>query len=118
MLILLDSLLKDYLDFWNNGGDFSTPFGKFDMSMFNNASNFIPTNNGYELTMDVDFDTTENDIEINLEKDGLVEIKYHKKNECSEHIIKVTEYLPKDADPDTLDAVVKNGELIVTVSKK
>lgn len=100
------------------GLDFSNLFGGFGKQLFNNASNFVSKNGGYELSMDVDVKSTADNVEINLEKDGLVDIKYHIKNANSEHMVSVKEYLPKNADPDTLDAEIKDGKLIVTVKRK
>ena len=111
-----DSLFDDYFNFW--GEDYSNLFDGFGKQLFNNASNFVSKNGGYELSMDVDVKSTADNVEINLEKDGLVDIKYHIKNANSEHMVSVKEYLPKDAEPDTLDAEIKNGKLIVTVKRK
>lgn len=115
-LLFGNSLFKDYFDFW--GDEFSSLFNGFGKQMFNNASKFIPTSDGYKLSMDVDTNSTADNVEINLEKDGMVDIKYHIKSEHSEHMVNVKEYLPKDANPNTLDAEIVKGKLIVTVKYK
>ena len=102
---------------WEN--DFSKLFDAFDFGkpLFNNASNFVSKDGYYELSMDVDVNSTADNVEINLEKDRMVEVKYHIKKENSEHMVSVKEYLPKNADADTLDAEINNGKLIITVKK-
>lgn len=79
-----------------------------------NVSSFVLKDDHYELSMNVDKDATEKNVDINLDKNNVLSINYHVKTDNSEQMVKIKETLPVDANADTIDATIQNGKLVVT----
>ena len=82
------------------------------------TESFVLKDGVYEFSMDVDKNANADNVNIDLNKNNVLKIKYSTKTSCSERIFMVSESLPDDADADTIDAKIVDGKLIVTVNKK
>ena len=73
----------------------------------------------YELVLDVADDAKASNVTVDFDDDSrelTVEYKYESANFNSRSVI--TEVLPDDADEDTIEATVEDGQLVVTIEKK
>lgn len=73
----------------------------------------------YELVLDVADDAKASNVAVDFDdetRELTVEYKYESKNFNSKSVI--TEVLPDDADEDTIEATVEDGQLVVTIEKK
>lgn len=84
------------------------------LNLMTNVSSFVLKDGHYELSMNVDKDATEKNVDINLDKNNVLSINYHVKTDNSEQMVKIKETLPVDANADTIDATIQNGKLVVT----
>jgi len=99
------------------GFDFETSGLLGDLNLKGTES-FVLKDGVYEFSMDVDKNANADNVNIDLNKNNVLKIKYSTKTSCSERIFMVSESLPDDADADTIDAKIVDGKLIVTVNKK
>ena len=73
----------------------------------------------YELVLEVADDAKASNVAVDFDdetRELTVEYKYESKNFNSKSVI--TEVLPDDADEDTIDATVEDGQLVSTIEKK
>lgn len=99
------------------GFDFDTS-GLLDALNLKGTECFVLKDGVYEFSMGVDKNANADNVNIDLNKNNVLKIKYSTKTSYSERIVMVSESLPDDADADTIDAKIVDGKLIVTVSKK
>ena len=72
----------------------------------------------YELVMDVADDAKASNVTVDYEdetRELTVEYKYETESFKNRSVFKET--LPQDADPDTIEAIVEDGQLTITIEK-
>lgn len=99
------------------GFDFETS-GLLGALNLKGTESFVLKDGVYEFSMDVDKNANADNVNIDLNKNNVLKIKYSTKTSYAERIVMVSESLPDDADADTIDAKIVDGKLIVTVNKK
>ena len=73
----------------------------------------------YELVLGVDKDAKASNVTVDYDDDTReLSIEYKYEREGYKSRSSITETLPKDADEDTIDAVVKDGKLSIIIAKK
>ena len=113
LLKLLGDLDVETLESRLNAGieRFKKTFGAY-------FTSFEDKEDHYELVMDVADDAKASNVTVDYDDDTRslnIEYNYESKNFKSKSV--VNETLPADADTDTIEAVVENGKLTITVEK-
>ena len=114
LLRLLDNYDYGYLERRLNEG-----FKTLNKVFAANFSSFEDKEDHYELVLDVADDAKASNVTVDYDdetRELAVEYNYQAKNFKSRSIVKET--LPDNADEDTIEATVENGELTITVAKK
>ena len=81
-------------------------------------TSFDEVDDHYELVMDVADDAKASNVTVDYEdetRELTIEYKYETENYKSQSVVKET--LPEDADPDTIEAIVEDGKLTITILK-
>ena len=73
----------------------------------------------YELVMDVADDAKASNVTVDYEdetRELTIEYVYETESYKNKSVVKET--LPEDADPDTIEAIVEDGKLTITIEKR